>query len=32
MAGSAEDLAKSMGLDDTELGVPDAGGLWKSQT
>lgn len=27
MAGSAEDLAKSMGLDDTGLGVPEAGGL-----
>ena len=27
MAGSAEDLAKSMGLDDTELGVPDAVGF-----
>jgi len=27
MAGSAEDLAKSMGLDDTELGVPGAGGF-----
>jgi tape measure domain-containing protein len=27
MAGSAEDLAKSMGLDDTEFGVPDAGGF-----
>jgi tape measure domain-containing protein len=27
MAGSAEDLAESMGFDDTELGVPDAGGF-----
>jgi hypothetical protein len=27
MAGSAEDLAKSMGFDDTELGVPVAGGF-----
>jgi phage-related protein len=27
MAGSAEDLAESMGFDDTELGAPEAGGL-----
>jgi len=27
MAGSAEDLAESMGFDDTELGAPKAGGL-----
>src|SRR5690606_9841889 len=27
MAGSAEDLAESMGFDDTGLGVPEAGGL-----